>query len=197
MILCLFSIHSQHIKSMCFSIYTKHIKPKYFLSSHRSRLWDCWVSEQLEKQLKKHEWFCFSYGSMLLTLHNEKQHAQREHLCKKKKSASAMHTEFSSEWPESTGNSNQTRQCSLLTQECHILPGSKVTITSYKHLATLTATNLPLKLNSPWEKSFIKTQCIYFQCVLRVVPVYFQQQKRIAVISLSQGELQGYGLSKL
>lgn len=37
---------------------------------------------------------------MLLTLHNEKQHAQREHLCELKTSASGMHTEFSSEWPE-------------------------------------------------------------------------------------------------
>lgn len=36
---CLYSIHPQLIKVMCFSIYTKHIKPKYFLSCHRSRFW--------------------------------------------------------------------------------------------------------------------------------------------------------------
>lgn len=113
---------------------------------------------------------------MLLTLHNEKQHAQREHLWERKTCASGMHTELSSEWPQNTRNSNQTRHCSILTQECHILPRSQVTVTSYRPLATLTATNLPLKLNSSREKSFIKTQSIYSQCILRVVPVYFQHK---------------------
>lgn len=152
-----------------FSAFTKHIKPQVlFVMPQEQALETAGYQRTVGEAIKKHVWFFFSYGSMLLTSHNEQLHAQRQHPCKRKMSTSAIHKVFA---PVS-GHTVQEIGQNKFTSSLRMLHFAMFTgdrerqLPAYRPLlAKVSANNIPLKHSSPWEVVTSKlsrfTSCVY------------------------------------
>lgn len=141
---------------MHFSAFIKHIKPKYFLSCHRSRLWRLLgIREQLEKQLRTVSDFSFPMDQCCWLPPTSSSILKGWDRWERKMFASAIHTVLSSEQPRSVGNWNKRGLCLLLVPKCcfAVLTDDRL-LPAYRPLPATVAANITaLKHSSSWEKS--------------------------------------------